>query len=88
MTRRRLFAALCLVLAAGFAALGVWQVERLAWKRALIATVDARVHAAPRRLPGDWRGDLAYTRVRMQGGFAHDRETLVKAVTERGPGWW
>ena len=32
---------------AGFIALGVWQVERLGWKRDLIARVDARVHAAP-----------------------------------------
>ncbi|HEY1229800.1 MAG TPA: SURF1 family cytochrome oxidase biogenesis protein, partial [Ramlibacter sp.] len=31
----------------GFVALGVWQVERLAWKEALVARVDARVHAAP-----------------------------------------
>ena len=36
---------------AGFIALGVWQVERLQWKRDLIARVDARVHATPAALP-------------------------------------
>ena len=86
--RRWLFVAFCLVLALGFAALGVWQVERRAWKLDLIATVDARVHAAPRPLPAEWRDDLAYTRVRARGIFVHDRAILVQAVTNLGPGWW
>ena len=36
---------------AGFAVLiglGTWQVERLAWKEALLAAIDQRIHAAPR----------------------------------------
>jgi surfeit locus 1 family protein len=88
--QRWAFAALCLLLAATFAALGVWQVERRAWKLALIARVDARVHAPPAPLPPprDWSGDLAYRHVRVTGTFRHDRETLVQAVTDRGPGWW
>lgn len=77
----------------GFAALGVWQVERLAWKRALIARVEARVHAAPSALPppATWNaiGDReAYRRVRVAGTFDHAAETLVKAVTEQGAGFW
>ena len=86
--RRRLFATLLLVLAVACTALGVWQVERRAWKLALIATVDARIHAAPRPLPTDWHDDWRYVRVRTTGTFRHDRETLVQALTERGPGWW
>lgn len=88
--KRRLFAALCLLLAAGFAALGIWQVERRAWKLDLIARVDARIHAPPVALPrrSAWDQDLAYTRVTATGTFRHDRETLVQAVTERGAGWW
>ncbi|MDP1027312.1 SURF1 family protein [Sphingomonas sp. KR1UV-12] len=87
--KRGPFAALCLLLAAGFAALGVWQVERRAWKLALIDRVEARVHAAPGALPprSDWGSDLAYRRVRMSGVFC-GRETLVQAVTAMGPGWW
>ena len=90
--KRGLFAALCLVLAAAFAALGVWQVERRAWKLDLIARVDARIHASPRPIPlrASWNrvDDDAYTRVRTEGVFLHDRETLVQAVTDAGSGWW
>ncbi|KQY91366.1 hypothetical protein ASD25_19315 [Brevundimonas sp. Root1423] len=82
--------ALCLTLTAGFSALGVWQVERLAWKRQLITTVDTRLAAAPGPLPrwSEWSTDRAYTRVSVTGVFLHDRETPVLAVTEAGPGWW
>ncbi|MBA4012208.1 MAG: Surfeit locus 1 family protein [Phenylobacterium sp.] len=88
--KRRLFALLCLLLAAGFMALGVWQLERRVWKLDLIARVESRIHAPPRPLT-----DLtvfsdadAYTRVRLTGTFQNDRETLVQALTERGAGWW
>lgn len=88
--RRRLFAAALVVLSVAFAALGVWQLERRAWKLDLIARVEARVHAAPRpleTLSGLGAGD-AYTRVRVSGTFDHGRETLTQALTERGAGWW
>ena len=87
---RRLFALVCLLLAAGFTALGVWQLERRAWKLDLIARVEARIHAPPRLLT-DLSGlsDAdAYRRVRLRGAFQNDRETLVQALTERGAGWW
>jgi surfeit locus 1 family protein len=77
-------------LAAAFAGLGVWQLERLAWKDRLVATVEARLSAAPVAPPpgSDWSPDDAYTRVTLTGVFQHDRETPVQAVTEAGPGWW
>ena len=40
----------CLVTLAALLALGTWQVQRLAWKEALIATIDERVVAEPRPL--------------------------------------
>ncbi|WP_085808481.1 SURF1 family protein [Sphingomonas sp. TZW2008] len=86
--RRGAFAALCLALAAGFVALGIWQVERRAWKLDLIAKVNARINAAPVALPTDWTADHEYRRVRVRGIFMNTRETLVQAVTARGPGWW
>ena len=76
------------------AALGVWQVERRAWKLSLIAAVDACIHAAPVSAPGPaaWASlterDDAYRRVRVTGRFDHARETLVQAVTGRGEGYW
>ncbi|MBI0537762.1 SURF1 family protein [Roseomonas sp. KE2513] len=92
--KRGLLAALLAAAAVLFVALGVWQVERRAWKLDLIAAVDRRVHAAPQPAPGPvaWPGISAeaeaYTRVRASGTFLNDRETLVQAVTELGPGFW
>lgn len=83
-----------LALILGFSALGVWQVQRLVWKTELIAQVGARIHAAPTPAPGpaDWpavtRENDQYRRVSAHGVFLHDRETLVQAVTEAGPGFW
>ncbi|WP_199099399.1 SURF1 family protein [Dyella sp. ASV21] len=89
-----LLALLGVVLFAGFIALGTWQVYRLAWKRDLIARVDARVHAPPTDAPGpaQWAGVNAqtaeYLHVRLQGHFLSDRRTLVWAATELGSGYW
>lgn len=93
-TRRAAFAAAALIAALGLAALGVWQLERRVWKHELVAAVDARLDAAPVAAPGPgkWGAinakDDAYRRVGARGFFRHDRETLVQAVTERGPGFW
>lgn len=78
---------------AGFAALGNWQVHRLAWKLDLIARVDRHLKAAPVPAPAraQWPrigADDEYTKVCASGSFLHDRETLVQAVTRLGPGDW
>jgi surfeit locus 1 family protein len=92
--RRSVLASLAVLLAiAAFLALGVWQLERRAWKLDLIARVDARLAAAPVAAPGPdaWPGlarDDAYTRVTATGRFLNDRETPVLAVTDRGSGYW
>jgi surfeit locus 1 family protein len=93
----RALAAMFLALAlacVGFMALGVWQVERLAWKHGLIVRVEHQVNAAPSAAPGAsaWAGitreAYEYRRVRVRGEFAHDRETLVAATTALGSGYW
>ncbi|MCO5089988.1 SURF1 family protein [Bosea sp. (in: a-proteobacteria)] len=84
---------LCLC-AALFAGLGLWQLERRSWKLDLIARVEARIHAPPVAAPGPaaWGGIGAasdeYRRVALQGRYRDAPETLVMAVTERGPGFW
>lgn len=97
MTRRggRWFLPLLLVLGVAlFTALGIWQLERRTWKLELIERVNARVVASPIALPtraqrlGANHKALEYLRVSVQGRFLHDRETLVDALTERGPGFW
>ena len=85
---------IALLLFAAFVALGTWQVERRAWKLDLIARVEQRLAAPPVEAPdrAAWpRLDPAaseYLKVRVAGVFDHAHETLVQAVTERGPGFW
>ena len=71
-----------------FLALGTWQVERLVWKRALIAQVDARLAARPIPAPVTTGLDDTYRRVRVTGVLQPGRDTFVQASTVRGPGWW
>lgn len=93
-TARFGLAGLLILLAIAGVALGVWQIQRMQWKAALIASVNARIAAAPVAAPGpdSWRtltpAADAYRRVTTTGRFRHDRETLVQAVTDRGAGYW
>lgn len=92
--RRGAFLALCVGLALAFGALGLWQLERRAWKLDLIQRVTARLQAPPGPLPprAAWAAVEAqrdaYRRVRVAGVLQNDQETYVQAVTELGPGWW
>jgi surfeit locus 1 family protein len=87
-------ASVALLLVAGLLALGTWQVHRLSWKLDLIARVDKRVQAPPVAAPGPaaWPGVNAaadeYRHVAASGTFLNDREVLVQAVTDLGPGFW
>jgi surfeit locus 1 family protein len=81
-------------------ALGAWQVERLRWKEALIATLEERLAAAPVALPParDWgkleAGRDEYLRVAFTGQFENDKEALVYTTGSSmrsdagGPGYW
>lgn len=88
------FRAFLLFAALVFTALGLWQVQRLFWKLDLIARVDARVHAEAVAPPtsAEWPAlqpaEAEYRHVTVAGTFDNSRETLVQAVTERGPGFW
>ena len=79
---------IALLLFTGFASLGVWQVQRLGWKRDLIARVDSRIHAAPVPAPDRAARADEYRRVTTSGIFLHDKSALVQASTIRGPGFW
>lgn len=81
--------------------LGIWQLERLAWKESLIATVEARIHApaVPAPEEADWSkvdfGRDEYRHVSATGRFLHEREVQVYALIDEGingapggPGYW
>jgi surfeit locus 1 family protein len=80
--------------------LGTWQVERKAWKEALIASLTERLTAAPQALPAPaaWPSlDPAndeYRRVKFTAVFDHAAEALVYGAASAfrpdvsGPGYW
>jgi surfeit locus 1 family protein len=92
--RKVLAGALALVFFCGFLALGTWQVERRSWKLALIARVDARVHAPPVPIPprSEWPRITApayeYRHVEATGSFLNEAATRVQALTVLGSGDW
>lgn len=73
--------------------LGTWQVRRLAWKEALIARVEERIHAAPGDLPPpeEWPGldpeAIEYRPLRLSGTFDHGREihVFMTLANPKGP---
>jgi surfeit locus 1 family protein len=78
----------CALLFAILCALGVWQLERLQWKLALIARVDGHMAAAP--LPLDRIMAMApdeaqYRRVALNGRFDHAREAFVFTTDAGAP---
>lgn len=88
------FGVVVLILFAVLCALGTWQIHRLAWKEALIASVETRVHlpAVPAPPPAEWstltNDNAEYRHVTITGTYQYDRQTLVQAVTDLGGGYW
>ena len=92
-----LFAALGFVILVG---LGIWQLERKAWKEGLIETLGERIAAPPSELPGPllWAVTQAdrheFRRVHFPAEFLHEQEALVYTVGSAlrpdvsGPGYW
>ncbi|WP_040489849.1 SURF1 family protein [Fulvimarina pelagi] len=77
-----------------FVGLGIWQIERRDWKLDLIAAVEERANAdsvkAP--MPEAWpdlsfEGD-EYRRVTLAGRFLAGADTLARATTDYGYGYW
>lgn len=80
--------------------LGMWQLDRLAWKEGLIATLERRLSAPPVALPAasTWRQLTAaqdeFLRVAVTAEFLNDREATVYTVGSSlrdragAPGYW
>ena len=66
--------------------LGSWQIERLSWKRELIAQRQTAVAAAPAAAPRsaeEARG-MEFHHVTDEGVFLHDKEIFLGATSEAG----
>lgn len=73
--------------------LGTWQVERLAWKEALLATIESRVDAPPVPLAEVLAGDMSiadqeYRPVTVAGVFDHAAERHFFATHEGETGFY
>ncbi len=73
-------------------ALGTWQLERLAWKEALVAKIHERATAEPIVLDAaatlfSKGEDLEYLPVRARGRFLHEKEMFYYASGPQGPGY-
>jgi len=68
--------------------LGVWQLQRLEWKEALIAGLEARLAAAPVPLPAkpDPQAD-AFLRVVVKGTVGGTELHLLTSLPPQGPGF-
>jgi surfeit locus 1 family protein len=87
---RRLWFPLLLGLAgvAVLGALGLWQLQRLAWKEALIADIAARIAAAPVPLPEtpDPARDQ-YLPVAVAGALGGEEAHVLTSLPGQGPGF-
>jgi surfeit locus 1 family protein len=74
--------------AAILVSLGVWQVQRLAWKEAMVAEIDTRISAEPSALP-HVPGPLTdrFTPVRVEGSFLPGELHVLVSVKRVGPGY-
>lgn len=73
----------CIAAVLLLSSLGTWQLRRLAWKTALLATIAQRTTVPPVSLPppAEWPhldpDAYAYRHVVLTGSFSHDREARV-----------
>ncbi|NQW12706.1 MAG: SURF1 family protein [Rhodobacter sp.] len=68
--------------------LGVWQLQRLEWKTAVLAQIATRLHDAPVGLPDQPREDLhQYLAVVVDGTLLPGEVHVLTSQTNRGPGY-
>lgn len=69
--------------------LGVWQLERLHWKQAMLAAIEARIGADPQELPpeGTDTRALKYTPVRLMGATTGAEIRVLSGEKGTGPGF-
>ena len=92
--RHGLVSVLALAVFAVLIALGTWQVQRLAWKEALIETIAERIASPPRplseieALAAAQAGDVEYWPVEATGTFRHEAESHFFATWQGQSGFF
>jgi len=66
--------------------LGTWQVQRLHWKQALLATIDDRINDDPVDAETVNPAEADYRPAKASGLFQHDREFYLTAISSTGEG--
>lgn len=72
--------------------LGVWQLQRLAWKEALLAEIAARAETRPTTLAAalaahDSADDIDFTKVAVSGTYLSAETKFMIQTFNAGPGW-
>lgn len=89
MSRRMIFPALLgLVGCAILLWLGMWQVQRLAWKEGILAEISAKIAADPVALPADPMPDAhKYMPVTVTGRYLQAELHVLFSLKFQGPGY-
>ncbi len=72
--------------------LGVWQLQRLAWKEALLAEIAARAETRPTTLAAalaahDSADDIEFAKVAVSGAYLPAETKFMIQTFDAGPGW-
>lgn len=70
---------------AALAGLGFWQLQRLEWKRALIAAAETRAHAAPVDITGlidKPAGEIEYAHAKARGAYLPGEAFLFSTIED------
>ena len=68
--------------------LGIWQVQRLAWKEGVLAEIEARIDAAPVAVPAAATEAVdEYRPVTVTGTLTGDEHHVLTSAEDLGPGY-
>jgi surfeit locus 1 family protein len=89
MVRKTIFALILGLSGAGvLTGLGIWQVQRLQWKEAIIAAAETMIAADPVALPANPDPVLdRYRAVKVAGTFTGQEAHVLTSTREDGPGF-
>lgn len=67
--------------------LGLWQLQRMGWKEAMLADIQARIDAPAVPLPAEIDPSMKYMPVEVQGNTTGDEIAILSGSREQGGGY-